>query len=82
MATKLQNVSDEALAMVQLTREVRRLMDNINPWIGQSEMRDRYQCTNKTITAMEVRGDIPFRVNGRWLRSEVVEWELRLWRAR
>ena len=73
-------MSNEALAMVQLTREGRRLIDNISPWIDIQEMATRYSCTTRNLANMEKRGEIPYRTRGRWLRSEVLEWEMNLLR--
>ena len=62
----------------QLRREVTRLIASLSPWIGQEEMQARYGVTGKTLLAMERRREIPTRVNGRWARSDVLEWESRI----
>ncbi len=58
-----------------LRKEVSRLVAALSPWIGQEEMQARYDVTGKTLLAMERRGEIPTRVKGRWLRSEVIQME-------
>jgi hypothetical protein len=69
-------MSDEALnELRQLRQQVAALLSNLSPFIGQDEMQVRYNCTGKTLLAMERRGDIPERVKGKWVRVEVVEWE-------
>ena len=60
----------------EILSEMRRLGDMIAPWLSLNDMATRYKCTTKTISAMELRGDIPRRTKGRWLRSEVAEWEM------
>lgn len=59
-----------------LRREVASLVANLSPYIGQEEMQARYGVTGQTLLAMERRGEIPGRVRGRWIRSEVLKWEL------
>jgi hypothetical protein len=63
--------------IAQLTRAVQDLASQMSPWISTQEMCKRYDCTPKTLNAMERRGDIPWRVKGRWNRAEVIEWEAR-----
>jgi hypothetical protein len=58
-----------------LRREVANLVANLSPFIGQEEMQARYDVTGQTLLAMERRGEIPTRTKGRWLRTEVLEWE-------
>lgn len=58
-----------------LRREVANLVANLSPYIGQEEMQSRYNVTGQTLLAMERRKEIPTRVKGRWLRTEVIEWE-------
>lgn len=58
-----------------LRREVAHLVTSLSPWIGMEEMQARYQVTGKTLLMMERRKEIPTRVRGRWLRSEVIAWE-------
>jgi hypothetical protein len=71
-------MTDAALiSMVQLlAAEVARLSAALSPWVSTDEMCARYGVTLKTLGAMERRGEIPFRVRGRWLRSELLEWEM------
>lgn len=61
-----------------LRKEIARMAQAVAPWIGQEEMQSRYSVTGKTLLAMERRREIPPRVNGRWRRSEVMEWEARV----
>lgn len=63
--------------IAQLTKAVQELASQLSPWISTGEMCKRYDCTPKTLNAMERRGQIPWRVNGRWNRAEVIEWEAR-----
>ena len=58
-----------------LRKEVANLVANLSPYIGQEEMQARYDVTGQTLLAMERRKEIPTRVKGRWLRSEVLAWE-------
>lgn len=70
-------MSEAALLSVVniLAAEVARLSSALSPWVGSDEMLARYGVTIKTLAAMEKRGEIPYRVRGRWLRSELLEWE-------
>ena len=61
-----------------LAAELRRLQQQVAPWVGMDEMCIRYDCTPATIRAMERRGDIPARVKGRWYRPQLCEWESRV----
>jgi hypothetical protein len=61
-----------------LLREVQSLVKNQSPWIDQDEMIERYKCTRPTLAAMERRGEIPTRVNAKWNRAEVIEFEAQL----
>ena len=63
------------ILVLKLTQEVARLADQQMPWVTIDEMCKRYNVTPKTLTAMEQRGDIPARKKGKWLRSELVQWE-------
>ncbi|NVO08218.1 MAG: hypothetical protein HXX19_20790 [Rhodoferax sp.] len=71
-------MTDTALLSVVnlLVAEVARLSAALSPWVGSDEMLARYGVTIKTLAAMEKRGEIPYRVRGRWLRSELLEWEI------
>lgn len=62
-------------AINELRREVAALARMLSPWIEPSEMQARYNVCGKTLLAMERRGQIPARKNGRWSRVEVMEWE-------
>lgn len=64
----------DALATL-LLRELKTLAANLSPWITTPEMMARYDCTAQTLGKMERRGEIPWRVAGRWNRAEVIEWE-------
>ena len=59
-----------------LRKEVSALIASLSPWIGQEEMQARYCVTSQTLLAMERRREIPTRANGRWLRAEVLQWEM------
>jgi hypothetical protein len=58
-----------------LRREVQSLVASLSPYIGQEEMQARYNVTGQTLLAMERRKEIPTRVRGRWIRTEVIAWE-------
>ena len=58
-----------------ILRELQAMARMISPWITTAEMMARYDCTAKTLAAMERRGEIPYRVNGRWSREQVIAWE-------
>ena len=69
-------MTDAALTELQsLRREFAALVANLSPYIGQEEMQQRYGVTGQTLLAMERRKEIPTRCRGRWVRSEVVQWE-------
>jgi hypothetical protein len=63
--------------VLMLAREVGRLTEMLNPFVGTEEMCRRYNCTGQTLTAMERRGEIPMRTRGKWSRSELQQWEQR-----
>ena len=63
------------IELQQLRREVVSLMAMLSPYIGQEEMQARYGVCGKTLLAMERRGEIPYRVRGRWNRAEVLQVE-------
>lgn len=64
----------DALAAL-LLREIKALAAQLSPWIATPEMMARYDCTAQTLGKMERRGEIPWRVAGRWNRAEVIESE-------
>lgn len=69
-------MTDAALIELQhLRREVAAMAACLSPYIGQEEMQARYGVTGQTLLAMERRKEIPQRVRGRWLRTEVISWE-------
>ena len=69
-------MTDPALIELQrMRREFSALVASLSPWIGMEEMKARYGVIGKTLLEMERRKQIPERVNGRWLRSEVIAWE-------
>ena len=61
--------------VMMLAREVSRLAEMLNPWVSIDEMCARYSVTPKTLTAMERRGEIPFRISSRWNRTTLQQWE-------
>ena len=69
--------NDAVMELRQLREQVAALMDCLTPFVSTDEMCKRYNCTAQTLAAMEKRGEIPFRVRGRWLRSELLEWQRR-----
>ena len=69
------STQDLQSVVMLLAREVSRLTELMSPWIGMDEMCKRYDVTAKTLTAMERRGEIPYRITSRWNRSELQQWE-------
>ena len=59
-----------------LVREIKALSAKVSPFIGMEEMTARYGVCTKTILAMERRGEIPKRVNGRRKRADVMDYEM------
>ena len=54
---------------------VEAVREESQPWLTLEEMAQREGVSTKTISARELRGEIPKRgKNGKWLRSEVNEW--------
>ena len=69
-------MTDAALNELQsLRREVAALLANLSPYIGREEMEARYGVGSATLLAMERRKEIPLRHRGRWIRTEVLQWE-------
>jgi hypothetical protein len=66
------------IELQQLRREVAALVSCLSPWVGTDEMCRRYDCTPKTLNNMERDGRIPFRTNGKWSRSVLMNWESRI----
>ena len=64
------------ICLQSLQREVMHLVAQQMPWLTTAEMCQRYSVTPKTLTAMELRGEIPTRQKGRWNRAELLAWEL------
>lgn len=60
-----------------LTQAVAALSDQLDPWLTVKDMCKRFGCTPKTLTAMEQRGQIPTRSQGKWLRSELFYFQNR-----
>ena len=69
-------MTDAALTELQsLRREFAALVANLSPYIGRDEMQSRYGVGTATLLAMERRKEIPLRHLGRWVRTEVLQWE-------
>ncbi len=69
-------MTDAVLTEIRtLRQQFDSLIANLSPWIGTDEMQTRYGVTAQTLKNMERRRTIPQRINGRWLRSEVIELE-------
>lgn len=72
------NDSELQLAVARLVLEISRMADAQCPWVTVDEMQARYGRTLKTLATMERRGETPRRAKGgKWLRSELVQWESR-----
>jgi len=62
-------VSSELLyELRQLRQEFAHLAAVHSPWIGMDEMQKRYDCTGKTLLAMERRKEIP---EGDFVKSDI-----------
>lgn len=61
--------------MTDIVAELQRIAAAVSPWVSADEMCARYQVCSKTLLAMERRGQIPRRVNGRWYRPTLIEFE-------
>ena len=71
-------MNDVAVLEIQkMRREFENLIARLSPWVHTDEMCMRYSVAPVTLRRMELRGDIPTRVNGRWTRSELMQWESR-----
>lgn len=67
-------MKDEAvIELRQLRAEFANLVANLSPWVSTDEMCVRYKCTPKTLNNMERDGRIPFRINGKWSRVELLQ---------
>lgn len=71
-------MTDQAILELQKMRlEFANLVAHLSPWVSTHEMCNRYNCTAQTLYNMERRGEIPMRIKGKWLRTELVQWESR-----
>lgn len=71
-------MTDQAILELQKMRlEFANLVAHLSPWVSTHEMCNRYNCTAQTLCNMERRGEIPMRIKGKWLRTELVQWESR-----
>lgn len=69
-------MTEEAvIELRQLRQEFANLVANLSPWVSTDEMCVRYKCTPKTLNNMERDGRLPFRINGKWNRIELINWE-------
>lgn len=71
--------------LAELRQDVRSLRQTIavlcnqmGTRLSREQMCDRYQVSRNTLTRMIETGKVPRPVNGKWLLSEVVEWDDRL----
>ncbi len=60
---------------IDIVAELARIAAAVSPWVSVDEMCARYQVCSKTLLAMERRGEIPRRTNGRWYRPTLIEFE-------
>ena len=58
-----------------LRETVLTLCKFIGPHLSRDQMCTRYQVSRNTLARMIETGKVPRPVNGKWLLSEVVEWE-------
>ena len=70
--------------IAELRQDVRSLQQMISVLCNQmgarlnrEQMCDRYKVSRNTLTRMIETGKVPRPVNGKWLLSEVVEWDLK-----
>lgn len=68
-------MSDLSAELRRLAKEVQEMARRVSPWIDVKEMETRYNVCSKTLLAMERRGEIPKRINGRWNRADVMQHE-------
>lgn len=69
-------MSDQAvIELRQLRAQMAALMAFVLPFVSTDEMCKRYNCTPKTLNNMERDGRLPFRKNGKWNRTELMDWE-------
>lgn len=61
--------------MARMTREFEVLIRLIKPWVSIDEMCERYDCSKRTIYRMVETQKLPAPKNGRWDRSELLQWE-------
>lgn len=65
--------------LAELRQDVRSLRDTVltllNRRLSRQDMADRMGVTTRTLARMIDAGKVPQPVNGKWLLSEVVEWE-------
>lgn len=69
----------EAAAIQELSRNVRDLQETVltllNRRLSRQDLADRMGITTKTLAKRIDAGQVPQPTNGKWLLSEVVEWE-------
>jgi uncharacterized protein YdbL (DUF1318 family) len=69
----------EASALQELTRKVGDLQATmltlLNRRLSRQDLADRLGITTRTLSKRIDAGQVPQPVNGKWLLSEIVEWE-------
>lgn len=79
LAASVANISQSMQALThqvqQLIGTVHLLANQLSPWLTMADMCTRFKCSRKTIDAKEQRGEIPQRTHGRWLLTEVIEFQ-------
>lgn len=71
----------EAAALQELTRKVGDLQATmltlLNRRLSRQDLADRMGITTRTLSKRIDAGQVPQPTNGKWLLSDVVEWEKR-----
>lgn len=72
----------EAAIIQELRQDVRSLRETVltllNRRLSRQELADRMGITTRTLAKRIDAGQVPQPVNGKWLLSEIVEWEREL----
>lgn len=68
-------MSEAVLEIQIMRREFEHLIASLSPWVTTAEMCARYKVTPQTLKNMELRGDIPQRIKGRWSRVALMQFE-------
>lgn len=59
-----------------LTKSVRLMAQNHGTRLTREQLMDRFGICRSTLTKLEKKPDFPKSIFGKWLLSEIVDWEL------